>query len=435
MSAIVWGSGQALNKQWLKGIMLFCAQVALVCWELFSGTLNVLRGVTESQFRNCGFFTKGIWGLVTLGEIPRASSRVKVYDHSTMLLIGGLLAVLILALFMVIYIMNIRDAYKTRKSIEAGVKLSSIKSLHEGFEKSFEYISITPGLLMLLFVSFIPILFSMLVVFTNYNTWTIPPKNLVDWTGFQTFKDIITLPIWSRTFIYLFIWTTIWAFAAAFSSYFAGMIQAVLLNSSLVKYKKLFRSIYMLPWAIPGMVTILTFRSAFHTRGPVNRFLLETGIIHNALPFLSEVNFARVMLVVVNMWLGFPYFMALISGIMTTINTDMFEAAQIDGANSMQVFRRITFPYIISATAPQLIFSVTYNFNNFGLVYFLTGGGPRMAGLQMADATDILITWIYKLTVDQRMYNYAAAMSIFIFILLATVSGVNLSRTRAFKEE
>ena len=424
--------------------MLFAVQATLICVELFTGTLRVLTvqpGSTDiggnpfQHFRNTGFFSNGIWGLTTLGEIERTSSAVKIFDHSTMLMITGLLAVMVLLIALLIYVINIRDAYKTREKIEAGEKIGNIASLREGFENNFEYISITPGLLLMIFVSLVPILASMLVVFTNYNTNFIPPRHLLEWTGFETFRQIFTLPIWSRTLVWVFVWTIVWAFSATFSAYTAGMFQAVLLNSPLVKFKKIFRSIFMLPWAIPAFVSLLTFRSALNARGPLNRFLMDTGIIEQAIPFLTSADHARITLILVNVWLGFPYFMALISGVMATINTDMFEAAQIDGANAPQIFRHITFPYILAATAPQIIFSITHNFNNFGVVYFLTQGGPATPTLQLAGSTDLLITWIFKLTYDHRMYNYAAAMSIFIFIVLATFSAINLRRTRVYREE
>ncbi|MCL2601047.1 MAG: sugar ABC transporter permease, partial [Treponema sp.] len=152
------------------------------------------------------------------------------------------------------------------------------------------------------------------------------------------------------------------------------------------------------------------------------------------IPFLTDPFWARVSLVLVNVWLGFPYFMALISSIMTTIPQEQYEAAQIDGAGAFRQFRSITLPFILTATAPQILMSVTFNFNNFNMIYFLTGGGPANPDLQMAGSTDIVISWIFKLTLDQRMYNYAAALSIFIFIILASVSAWNLLRTRAFKE-
>jgi arabinogalactan oligomer/maltooligosaccharide transport system permease protein len=135
------------------------------------------------------------------------------------------------------------------------------------------------------------------------------------------------------------------------------------------------------------------------------------------------------------MWLGFPYFMALITGVMTTIPQEMYEAAQIDGANAWRQFKSITLPFVIASTAPQILMSVTFNFNNFNMIYFITGGGPANPAYQMAGSTDILISWIFKLTLDQRMYNFASALSIMIFIVVASVSAWNLLRTRAFREE
>jgi len=173
----------------------------------------------------------------------------------------------------------------------------------------------------------------------------------------------------------------------------------------------------------------------FNKEGALNQILLNFGLIKEAISFMSDPNWAKTVLVIVNMWLGFPYFMALIAGIMTTIPDEQYEAAQIDGANAFQQFRSITLPFILSSTAPQIMMSLTFNFNNFNLIYFLTGGGPPNSTLQMAGSTDILISWIFKLTLDQRMYNYAAAMSIFIFVIVASISGWNLMRTRAFKED
>ncbi|MCL2084389.1 MAG: sugar ABC transporter permease, partial [Oscillospiraceae bacterium] len=195
-SSIIWGSGQVINKQRLKGLVFFLIQGILLLVELSTGTLNVLRGVSEAAFRNCGYFTKGVWGLITLGSIPREGSSTLVYDHSVMLMIGGIISTVILLLVSLIWIWNIRDAYLSRIKIEQGEKISSIVYVKKLWKSSFEYIMITPGALLVLFVSVIPVLFSILVAFTNYNASTIPPRNLVDWTGFKTFTDIVKIPIW-----------------------------------------------------------------------------------------------------------------------------------------------------------------------------------------------------------------------------------------------
>jgi arabinogalactan oligomer/maltooligosaccharide transport system permease protein len=431
----VWGSGQLINKQKIKALIFFILQVVFVGIELITGSITILTGVADAQFRNAGFFIRGLWGLITLGSIPRENSSVKVYDHSIMLMLAGIIAALAFLLFAFIWVWNVVDAYRTRQRIEAGKRESDSEYFHHLWNSSFEYIMITPGLLLVLFISLVPIVFAILVAFTNYNANFIPPRRLVEWTGFKTFVDIVRIKIWGSTFVQIFIWTVFWAFLATFSAYAFGLLQALLLRAKAVRFRPFWRAIFILPWAVPGLVSMLVFRAMLHQEGAINQMLLNSGIIHEAIPFLSSVGWARLCLVLVNVWLGFPYFMALISGVMTTVPQEMYEAAQIDGANNLQQFRAITMPFILASTAPQLLMSVTFNFNNFNMIYFLTGGGPANPSFQMAGSTDILISWIFKLTLDQRMYNYASALSIFIFIVVASVSAWNLLRTRAFKED
>ncbi|MDR0785694.1 MAG: sugar ABC transporter permease [Treponema sp.] len=432
-SAVVWGSGQFINKQKSKGLIFFALQVVFVGVELLTGSLGVLLGSVEPQFRNAGFFLKGLWGLVTLGTVSRVQDR-KNYDHSIMLMLAGIIAALVLLIFVAVWIYNIVDAYKTRKRIEKGETITSADYFKKLWDNSFEYIMITPGMLLVVFISIVPIIFAILVAFTNYNANFIPPRKLVEWTGFDTFVNIVKIKIWGSTFVQIFLWTVVWAFLATFSSYAFGLFQALILRAKAVKFRTFWRSIFILPWAVPGLVSMLVFKALLNQEGAFNQTLLHAGIIKEAIPFLSNVGWARFCLVVVNVWLGFPYFMALISSVMTTVPQEQYEAAQIDGANVFQQFRAVTLPTVLASTSPQILMSITFNFNNFNMIYFLTGGGPANPNFQMAGSTDILISWIFKLTLDQRMYNYASALSIFIFIIVASVSAWNLLRTRAFKE-
>ncbi|MDR3144801.1 MAG: sugar ABC transporter permease [Treponema sp.] len=434
-SALVWGSGQLFNKQKIKAATFFVFQAIFVAVELFSGSINIITGNAEAQFRNAGFFVRGLWGLITLGTIARESSSVKVYDHSIMLMLGGIISAMVFLLFLMIWVWNIIDAYRTRKHIEAGERISSVQYFKHLWTASFEYIMITPGILLVIFISIVPIVFAIMVAFTNYNMNFIPPRRLVEWNGFNTFADIVRIKIWGSTFVQIFIWTVIWAFLATFSSYIFGLLQAMILRAKVVKVRQVWRAIFILPWAVPGIVSTMVFRAMLHQDGAINQMLLGMGLIEHAIPFLSNVFWARLCLVLVNVWLGFPYFMALISGVMTTVPQELYEAAQIDGANAMQQFKAVTLPIILASTAPQIMMSVTFNFNNFNMIYFLTDGGPPNPAFQMAGSTDILISWIFKLTIDQRMYNYASALSIFIFVVVASVSAWNLLRTRAFKED
>lgn len=437
-SALIMGSGQALNRQYLKGVVFFLVQAVYWFVELSTGTIAVLTGQVALHFRNAGYFTRGLWGLVTLGDSPRVrvdDAWVLEFDHSIMLMINGLIAVVLLVIFFLIWFWNVRDAYKSRVASEQGERISSTVYVKKLWESSFEYVMITPGTLIVVFISVLPVVFSALIAFTNYNRNNIPPVNLVDWVGFQTFMDIVNIPIWGSSFLRILGWTVAWAFLATGTAYLFGLLQAVLISTKGIRFKRLWRSIYILPWAIPGMVSLLMFRVMFNREGVINSILLDWGIIDSFIPWMSETGWARLMLVMVNMWLGFPYFMALITGVMSGITPEYYEAVEIDGGNAWHKFRFISFPMILASTAPLIVMSITHNFNNFGVVYFLTGGGPANPTLQMAGSTDILITWLFSLTYDYRMYNFASAISIMIFMVLAVVSGVTLMRTRAFKEE
>ncbi len=172
------------------------------------------------------------------------------------------------------------------------------------------------------------------------------------------------------------------------------------------------------------------------TFGPINRTLMEIGLIANPVPWLSDATVAKFVCVAINLWAGFPYFMLLSMGTMTAISTDVYEAARIDGANKWQLFKRITLPLVMYQTMPLIIMSFTHNINNFGAIFFLTGGNPKVSDstLTGAGGTDILVTWIYKLTVNLMKYNFAAVIAILIFVVLAPFAIYNFSRTKSYKE-
>jgi len=435
MSAVVWGSGQFFNREYVKGLFFFLTQLLLIGIELFTGSFEVLFGMVPPHFRNAGLFIRGIWGIITLGEIPRESAAVRVFDHSTMLMLNGLIAIAILIAFGVIYQWNIRDAYKSRKRIESGIRENSRVYLKRLSNDSFEYIAIAPGLAFVVMFSLIPIFFAFLAAFTNYNVHNIPPRHLVEWVGFQTFIDVLTVPLWSRTLVGVFSWTVFWAFASTFLAFTVGFFTALAINSKLVKFKKFWRGMFILPWAIPGLISMMLFSNFFVTNGVINQILMDIGIIATPISFYGSVTWSRTVLLIINTWLGFAVPMVLITGVMTTLNQEIYEAASIDGAGPFQQFKSLTLPTIFAAISPLLIMNVAGNFNNFGIVYFVTNGGPMNPNYMMAGSTDILITWVYRLTLDQRMYNFASVMSTFIFIVVASVSAWNLRRTRAFKEE
>lgn len=436
-SVFIWGSGQFfICKQRIKGLIFFAIQLIMIFAELSTGYwIEFFEGRINdfSVGKYGGFFTKGVWGFVTLGTKPGVNG-----DHSTTLMIRGIVVILLILFLAFIYIWNIRDAYKTAKHIEeTNEYITTYQYLKMLSHKSFAYLVLSPIAVLITFFVIMPIIFSILTAFTNYNRSHIPPANLVDWTGADNFKKLFKIPIWSTTFFKVLKWTVVWTLAATFSTFFFGMLQAILLNSKHVnkKCQKIYRAIMILPWAIPAMISLLIFKNLLNGQfGPINQFLLDIGLIHKRIPFLTNTTLARITVILVNLWLGFPMFMIMIQGVLSNIDKSLYEASAIDGANGWQSFWKITLPLVSKATAPLVIMNLAANFNGFGAVFFLTDGGPQNASLQFAGDTDILISWIYKMTLDQQMYNMAAVMCIILFLFIGSISLWNFRRTRAFKE-
>ncbi|QVK17612.1 sugar ABC transporter permease [Mycoplasmatota bacterium] len=450
-SAIVWGSGQLLNKEFGKALFFFSFQFIAVMIELLTGKY-FKGGVTH--LRDSGFFLRGLWGLTTLGERVTGLEEISVPpfflevkgDVSDTLMLEGLISTIVLLLFLIILIWSVKDAFVSSYNYKkTGVRLSSKDYFKKVWRNGFPYIILTPSLILVLLISIMPILFGFIVAFTNYNKQNLPPDSLVQWVGLKNFINIFGFGSgtinFSVAFKKVFTWTIVWTIISSATCFFGGFIQALIINNKRVRFTVFWRTLLIIPWAIPGMVSLLIFKMMFHEYGFMNNFLLESGIIVERLRWLEDImrpNLARGTVILINIWLGYPYFMALLTGVMTSINKELYEAADIDGANSKQKFFHITFPLVLYMTAPLLIMTVATNFNNFGVIYFLTGGGPGGSpGAAYAGSTDLLITWIYKLTVDPniRMYNMASVFSIIIFLIIGTVSTWNFTRTKAFKEE
>lgn len=436
LSLVLWGSGQFfIGKQRAKGILFFLLQCVLVGTELFSGYwIEYFTGrINHFSVRlHGGVFTRGIWGILTLG----VKADVKTGDHSTMLMITGIICMMVLGIFLGLYVWNVADARRAGVLVEEHGQIPTGRQfLSQMWNQMFAYIVLAPVIVLFLFVVVMPILFSVLTAFTNYSRENLPPKNLIDWVGISNFLKLFRVPVWSKTFFAVLRWTVVWAALATLSTYFVGMFQAMILNSRQVRGKKIFQTIFILPWAMPNMVILIVFKNLLNGQfGPINQFLLKTGLIDNSIPFLSDPVMAKITALAVNLWMGYPVFMVMILGVLANQDQGLVDAAAVDGANRLQIFLRIKFPLLMYATAPLLVMNFAGNFNGFGAVYFLTEGGPVNSSYQFAGETDILITWIYKLTLNQQMYSMAAVMNLLIFLFIGAVSFWNFRRTVAFKE-
>ncbi|MDY2606725.1 MAG: sugar ABC transporter permease, partial [Lachnospiraceae bacterium] len=198
-----------------------------------------------------------------------------------------------------------------------------------------------------------------------------------------------------------------------------------------------FRAILILPYAIPSILTLKVWQNLLNgSTGVINKTLKELGIISKNIYWLNDTILVKIVCIVINMWVGVPYFMLLITGQMTAISSDVFEAATIDGANKFQIFKSITLPLVLYQTIPLVIMSFTHNINNFGAIYFLTGGDPKVADSTTtgAGATDLLVTWIYKLTMNELKYCNASVLAMLVFVVMAPFAIFNFRNTKSYKE-
>jgi arabinogalactan oligomer/maltooligosaccharide transport system permease protein len=400
------------------------------------------------------------------------SETVPVRGHvSTMLLLEGLIGVILSFFFFIFMAWGIRDAYITSEK-----KRKKEKVLKDGayfrnvYEESFEYIVLSPALFVLGFISIMPIAFGFVIAFTNISG-NESMLDTFDWVGLTNFIALFNFTSglgasFGVAFWRVLSWTVVWAVLATATVFFGGFFQALILNSEKVVFRKFWRTVLILPWAIPALLSQMVFSVMFNEVGFINTFLQDIGIYEvlrnlnmlgvsyesltgfSKLLYLGESNiqwfsnpfnptFVRATLIVVNIWLGFPYFMALMTGVMTAIDKTLYEAADIDGASNMQKITKITMPLVLYSTAPILIMTFSGNFNNFGVIYFITGGGPNsgIASRGFAGDTDILISWMYTLTVDYSIFNMASVFSVLIFLFVGSLTAWNLSKTRAFQED
>ncbi|QUG76190.1 ABC transporter permease subunit [Erwinia sp. E602] len=407
--ALLPGFGQFYHRQWAKGL---CFLILLVS---FAGVFH-------------DFLQQGLWGLVTLGEtVPR--------DNSIFLLAEGIISVLVIAFGLALWGLSLRDAWLNGQRRDAGQQLHSVRKQYQILlREGFPYLMITPGFILLVFVVVFPILFGFAIAFTNYNLYHTPPAKLVDWVGLKNFINIFTLSIWRSTFFDVLQWTVVWTLLATTLQCAVGVMLAILVNQKDLPFKALIRTIFILPWAVPGFVTILVFAGMFNDSfGVINNAILDFfGIAPK--PWMTDPFWSKTALIMMQTWLGFPFVFAMTTGVLQAIPDDLYEAAKMDGASGWTRLKTITLPLVMTAIAPIIITQYTFNFNNFNIIYLFNNGGPAVAGSN-AGGTDILVSWIYKLTMSSSQYAIAATITILLSIFVVGVALWQFRATSSFKQE
>lgn len=410
---MIMGSGQFVQKRIGKGIQYLIIQLTYILFMVIKG-----------------------WQMLS-DFISLKTPDIR--SDQTLLL--GLISLFITLFYLVFYYLCIIDTYQNARKINNKEKCKSLKEeINELKYKSFYKISLIIPILGAFLFTILPLSFMICLAFTDYGTsQTIPVvnKTWLSWTGLDSFIKLFTLSENFKALKNVFLWTMLWAILATFTCYFGGFLLALLLNKKAIKHKKIYRSIFVIAMALPQFVSLRVVNAMFNTYGPINTLLIKWGWIEQGIDFWGNASIAKTLIIITNMWIGIPYFMLLISGLLINIPKDYYEASSIEGANKVQQFFKITLPHIFFMTTPLLITSFVSNINNFNVIWLLTGGRPLGQGTGgVAGGTDILITWLFKLTMqDNPEYNLGAAIGILMFILSASISLMIFRKSASYKRE
>ena len=414
-SMCLMGLGQLMYGQVGKGLLYILLLVLMAVYFVIRGFADLL-------------------GLFTLGTKEANTWLGVAGDNSVVMLLMGILSVIAILFLMSCYISNIKDAYKTQKRVEKGKKPTTLKEdfkqlLDQNFYKTVLFL---PVLGVCVF-SILPIIFMIAIAFTNYGGSIVPPK-LVDWVGVDNFIQVATLSRFAPTFFKILGWNMIWAVVSTTLNYFAGLGLALLLNKENVKGKAFWRAFPVLAYAVPGFITLLGFKFMFSYGGPINQIITDMG--HRSIGFLDidAKWMARIIGLLVNLWISVPSIMLLATGILANQDKGQVESAKIDGAGRLKQFRYITFPFVLFSTTPVLLSQFIGNFNNFGIFFFLRGG-LYIDGYFLASDTDLLINWLYNLSINNNYYNIGATISLVIFMITSLLSLVIYTRSASYREE
>ena len=416
--SLIPGLGQIYNKQKAKGAIFLGVTILFLIY----------------------FFTIAapeLGNLITLGEVPGR-------DNSLFMLIRGAFHFILVIVYFIFYALNLKDAYTIAKRWNNDYPVpTTFKDMLKGiYANGFPYLLIIPSYIAMTFAIIFPVLVTLLIAFTNYDFQHLPPTKLLDWVGVTNFTNIWRLSTFRSAFGAVLGWTIIWALTASTVQIVIGIFTAIIANQPFIKGKRIFGVIFLLPWAVPAFITILTFSNMFNDSiGAINTQVIP--LLGKVLPFLNghlipwktDPTWTKVALIMMQGWLGFPYIYVLTLGILQSIPNDLYEAAYIDGANAWQKFRNITFPMILAVAAPTLISQYTFNFNNFSIMYLFNDGGPGTVG-GGAGSTDILISWIYRLTTGAApQYSMAAAVTLIISLIVISISMIAFKKLHAFDME
>ena len=444
LSYLVMGFGCLARGQILRGVLFLLFEIVFILYMVTTGVHWL------AKLPSLG--TVGAEKVIQQGSLdPWGGGGIEVtiyHDNSFHILLYGVLTLFFVVAFIYTWRANIKQNKTAEQILKSGKPLKSgrddLRSLvDDNFHKTLLALPLT-GILVF---TVMPIFFMILVAFTNYDFEHDGLNTLFKWNGLTGFKEIFSWNVggfnYSAAFGEILTWTLIWAFFATFTNYFLGIFVAMMINKKGIKLKKLWRTILILTIAIPQFISLLFVSQMFAKNGIVNGVLKDLGMITKEIDFMGSTKhhglLPRVMVIVINIWIGIPYLMLIATGILMNIPADLYESSRIDGASGWKQFTKITLPYMLFITGPYLLTSFTGNMNNFNVIYLLTGGGPNNNNISLPQSighTDLLITWLFKLTTGQNQkYYLASVVGILVFLVVAIISLVVYSVLPSVKNE
>ena len=433
LSCLIMGLGNFAAGQFIKGLIFLAIEVGTICLL----TIPIIPDMSGTAHSGLGWISM----LPGLGDRDDAKEvvgnlAVRVFgDRSHLILLYSVIFFAIIVATMVVWQASVRSGYQALSKKKAGKKVPTfvedVKSLFD--ENIHKMLMIVPFCLLMIF-TVIPLIYMICMAFTNYDS---SHERLFDWVGFETFGLLFKAGgTISKYFWSVLGWTLVWAFFATFLNFFLGTFMALIINRPTTRIKGFWRTMLSFTIAIPQFVSLLIIGNMFAYNGIINTMLKEAGWITENIRFVEDVTNARLFVIIINLWVGIPYTVMQVTGILKNIPADLYEAARIDGANTVQQFMNITLPYMIFVLTPYIITSFTGNINNFNVIFLLTGGGPFETGSSVeAGGTDLLVTWLYRLSVEEHEYNLGAVIGIFTFIVLAIISLVTYRSSGSYKDE
>ena len=427
LSYVIMGAGCLMCGQIVKGLIFLGLEIGFIAYMANFGA-KYLSKFDSLGTEKAGWKQEGLMRVRTDG------------DNSMLILLFGTLTLILIVIFIAVYILNIKTAVKCERIVKSGSRPNTIKEdIATLMDEKFHITLLAVPTFLVGCFTILPLVFMILIAFTNFDHDHQPPNALFTWVGFGNFSNIfVSNPEYSRTFTKILGWTFVWAIVATFSCYILGVIIALMINTKGLKGKGIFRTCFVLSVAVPQFVTLLLMAQMLSQDGVVNVLLSDMHLINEPVKFLtdqSNPNLARVTIIIVNIWIGVPYTILSTTGILLNIPEDLYESARIDGATPVVQFTKITLPYWIFFTTPQLISTFVGNVNNFNVIFLLSGGGPSNVNLYKAGETDLLVTWLYKLTMEKNDNNLAAAIGIIVFIISATLSLITFNNSKSAKDE